>query len=282
MILCFLLPPFFSGCGEQDASLRLETFLQEERKDVRLNERLVLRFSHPLDRTSLCNTSVALRGRKGPARGRWEVHGREICFLPRLPLKPDGSDGGLFPGTDYTLLLKGFPHYEALRARSGACLNRSLHLHFRTAGGNDGSGVLSPNLFVDPVPGSGPELTAVEGVPVTDVGTEGVAVPAGSPLRLTFSEPLFPPSLEGGRTKLYVVNAEGSVDPALDALPLEAHLLPVSPEGCVVALGPRGGFEAGKRYKLYIEDLGFTDFGGRPVEKTRSYLDILCTPPPPS
>ena len=282
MVLLGLLAFLSPGCGGKSPPLRLVSFAQEGRKDVRLNERIVLRFSLPLDRTSLSDASVRLRGGGGPAAGRWRVWGRELSFSPRLPLRPDCADTGLRPGVEYTLLLRGFPSYRALRALSGRRLERTVRLRFRTKGGDGGEAVPGVEQFVDPVPGTGPELAAVGGVSMAELGAEGVKVAPGSSLRLTFSEPLYPPSLEGGRAKLYVVNAEGTVDPDLDVLPLEARLVRVPPEGCVVAVKPRGGFRAGKRYKLCLEDLGFTDFGGRPLERTRSYLDISCTAPPSS
>ncbi len=268
----FLLIPFYSGCGEKE-SFSIVRFLQEGRADVRLNERLILRFSNEVDRSSVTADTVVLRDDRGMmARGTWSVRGREVYFLPALPVKPDCSDVGIAPGRNYTVRVSGFPGYCALRSTKGVHLAKSAIFSFHAI--SESKDRLAS--FVDPKPESGPLIVKVNGAPVAELKPEGIEVQPGSALELTFSEPLFPISVFESQGKLIRIDKEIGVDLELDALPYLARITAGEPRGAVIVLEPRGGFLAGRQYKLMPEFLDFTDFGGKGVERNMSFISIIC------
>jgi hypothetical protein len=137
-----------SGGPEPPDGLRLVGCPQAGRSGVGLNEVLVLHFSDDLDQASVTRESVSIRRPDGrAAEGRLEVRRARIEFHPDLPTLSDLSDGGLLPGTAYTLELLGFPRPDALRDRDGRPLVATWRTAFRTvAPGVDST------LFLDPLP----------------------------------------------------------------------------------------------------------------------------------
>lgn len=269
--LCLLL--FASVACTEAPSFHLETFLPGQAVGVRLNESLVFRFSHEIDCTTVSSKTAAIVDSRGrPAAGSWEVRGQDLLFLPRLPMRGDCTDAGLAPGREYSVRFEGFPSFCALRSTSGSHLDQRLVLTFRTvAGETNGLG-----RFVDPKPESGPNLISVGGVAIEEIDYTGVRVKPGIPLSLTFSEPLYPGSLTGGKSKIYMINVEGTVDVDQDALGLCCRF---GDDPLTVLVEPEGGFLQGKEYKLYRECLIFTDYGGKTVEECRfDHLWIVCPP----
>lgn len=164
-------------------SLRLSAFRQDGDRNVYLNEPLVLDFSEELDPLSITESrngesgSLRVLDPHGvPVPGTLSVNGRQILFQPRLPLLADLSDGGFRPGTEYRVLLAGFPRPDGLRSQAGAPLERSLALGFRTALASNTKPLFDPFLEL----GGGPARMLLEGSrlapsdPITIVGTHGV------------------------------------------------------------------------------------------------------------
>ncbi len=105
--------------------------LYDER--VYLNEALTFSFSEVLDRASVTADSVRIVDDEGvEARGRLEVHGSSLRFVPLLPTSPDLSDAGLRPGRRYTLGLAGFPRPDGLKSIHGHPLAATLLTSFTT------------------------------------------------------------------------------------------------------------------------------------------------------
>jgi len=123
---------------------------------VFLNEELRLYFSAPLDRTTVTRENVRLVDERGnPAHGRLEVAGDCVRFLPDLPRRRDLSDGGLQPGTNYTLELHGFPRPDGLRSAQGALFSGTLRAPLRTVEREgEGGAPRTWNLFDDAEPQS--------------------------------------------------------------------------------------------------------------------------------
>lgn len=100
---------------------------------VYLNEALTFSFSEVLDRASVTSDSVRIVDDEGvEARGRLEVHGSSLRFVPLLPTSPDLSDAGLRPGRRYTLELAGFPRPDGLNSIHGHPLAATLVSSFTT------------------------------------------------------------------------------------------------------------------------------------------------------
>ena len=117
------------GCSRAEGAsppLELLTFKQSGAADVCLNELLAFNFSEELDRSSVTPQSVRISDPSGAAaRGRLQVDGARLTFEPELPLAADLSDGGLRPGTRYTVELGGFPRPDGIRSgRSSSRIRR--------------------------------------------------------------------------------------------------------------------------------------------------------------
>ena len=138
--------------------LRLLQVRPENPQGVYLDEELVLHFSAPLASESATTRSVRVVDEAGrAARGRLRIEGAVLRFEPEPVLGRDLDDGGFRPGVGYTLHLLGFPAPDGLRSSSGAPLERSFSLPFRTVA-RDGSSALFA-LFApapDPEPAARP------------------------------------------------------------------------------------------------------------------------------
>ena len=176
--------------GQGGRVLGLLEFRQMDFDSVALNEELLFYFSSDLDRSSVTSDSVRIldsQGRVVP--GHHSVRRNALSFLPDLPCAADLSDGGLRPGSEYRVVLGGFPRPDGIRAESGALLSASLVLSFRTAE----IGGPSP-LFLDPF--LGPFALRPVGKRSNPIELEdGV-------LMLEYGEALDPSSVPGCRLEL--------------------------------------------------------------------------------
>jgi len=132
--------------------------------DVSLNERIVLVFSTEVDPSSVSPDSIRIRRRSivggqpsgmaftVPALGDFVVRGREVGFVPRLPVRSDFEDAGFLPGTEYRIEVDAFPAYDSVRSRRGRPLPAPVITTFQTRS--------SAPLLRDPVPGP-PSVLAV-------------------------------------------------------------------------------------------------------------------------
>ena len=99
---------------------------------MRLNEDLVFHFSGEIDRTSVTHDCVRVTDAQGRrARGRLDVDGPRVRFVPATVLAPDLSDGGYVPGATYQVEIAGFPRPDGLRGVDGAPLAATYRWRFR-------------------------------------------------------------------------------------------------------------------------------------------------------
>jgi len=181
--------------GEQPKPLWLSAFRQAGERNVYLNEPLVLDFRQDLNPLSV---NVGSDGQAGslrvldplglPVDGSLEINGRQLVFRARLPLLPDLSDGGFRPGTVYHIELMGFPRPDGIRSRSGAPLERSLSLGFRTSLSGGPQPLFDPFLEL----GGGAARMLLEGKHIAP----------GEPMRLVSTYSIDPRSLGSGEFAL--------------------------------------------------------------------------------
>ncbi len=133
--------------------LRLLQVRPENPQGVYLDEELVLHFSAPLASESATTRSVRVVDEAGrAARGRLRIEGAVLRFEPEPVLGRDLDDGGFRPGVGYTLHLLGFPAPDGLRSSSGAPLERSFSLPFRTVARDGSSALFRPRPEERPRP----------------------------------------------------------------------------------------------------------------------------------
>ena len=253
-----LLSLLVAGCAPVETpELSLLQFRQHGQAGVLLNETLDFHFSAELDPASVTDESFAVLGPDGRrARGRVEVDGAKLAFLPDLPKEPDLSDGGLVPGRTYTVLLAGFPRPDGLRGRRGELLGRTTRSSFATVarGGER-------RVFLDPHPD---RLSVFVQVPLTSRRIGPL-----DPILFECDEALHPGSVAAEQFQLFREQPEAGLEPIPVALELVENL----PERALLELRPRGespdvvpALEPGTY--LLFEDPKRSDLetvGGRPV-----------------
>jgi hypothetical protein len=261
-----------AGCSKEDA-FHVEHFAQQDGHEVCLNEPLIFRFSHQIDRSTITVETARISSDQGEvARGRWVVKGRELRFLPRLPLEPDCSDSGLSPGRTYTVHLTGHPAYCAVTSIEGFHLEASRRYTFGTIPYQDEKLA----MFVDPEPETSLKIIEVGGGLFPDLDLDGIVLEAGSALELVFSKPLFPEKVYDSEAMIDMVFQKGALIPERVPLKLMTRILNKKPRGAVIAIEPEMGFQKDARYNLWLETLDFKDFGGRSLE-TPGHISIDCT-----
>ncbi len=170
-----------SSCADTPESgpgLALTAFRQAGQAGVLLNEPLVLHFSDDLDASSVTRASARVVDAEGRSvAGRFEVHGEQLRFHPRLPLRADLSDGGFRPGETIEVQLLGFPSPSGLRSRGGVLLASTYRSSFQVAEPKHTS-------FLDESPDGAAPLV----LEAAEIGT-------ADPMVLTCTEPLDPRSI---------------------------------------------------------------------------------------
>lgn len=268
-----------TACGGGEPApeqLRLEGVRPSDGEGLYLNEELVLTFDAPVDPASVTSSSLRIVGEDGhQARGRWQVQGRTIRFIPEPVLRPSLDDGGYRPGHRYRLIGAGFPRLDGLRGLDGAPLQRGFRWSFTTVDVGPDQVV----VFDDASPGDAQPL-----LPDARQLDErrGLRVQEGQPLLLTCMEPLDPSTLEGRPFELveYEVVLEEvagtlvSVQrPREETIGLSLALRVNEPQGargaapsCELELHPERPLRSGTAYDLVPrEPLRLTDFHGNPV-----------------
>lgn len=137
-----------------------------------------------------------------------QVDRRRVVFQPRCPSEDDFGDGGLLPGTDYSLIVAANPGAPTLRSLAGEPLTGGLLRQFHTPDSDDAS-----DLFIDTV--AGPPLVLI------------------LPTRPQPGEPIDPDTpathvVIGGLKRFFgrdQVTQEGRLEPGL-SLPLNHYSLP--------------------------------------------------------
>jgi hypothetical protein len=244
------------GSGPRESPLlEVRARLPRVSEGVLLNEPLVVYFSEPLDRSTVTHDSVRITDADGQrARGRLEVEGESLRFVPDPVYARDLSDGGFRPATTYTVELSGFPDPAGLRSADGAPLARSLTWSFRTVVVGDPQVAV---LFEDATPEHGGALTLA-------VGT----VVEGQPLYLRSAEPLDPSTLDDAEF-LFLPERGG------EAVRAHARLVPrtsLPPELQTAGRGtawlqllPLDAPLGPGIYLLDAPELELRDYGGNPV-----------------
>jgi len=211
------------ACGSrpEDEPLVLLEFRQNELDSVALNEELLFFFSRDLDPASVTSDSLRVidaAGRDVPGERR--LRGDALSFLPELPCRPDLSDGGFRPGSEYSVILGGFPRPDGLRALDGALLSASLRLDFRTASLEQGT-VLFLDPFAPPFP-----------LRIRAKGSERLELEDGR-LVLEAREPLDPSQVPSARFELRRRGLEEVVPARLELVhnrrdSSELHVIPLA------------------------------------------------------
>lgn len=178
----------------------------EDPSAVRLNEDLVFHFSGEIDRTSVTHDCVRITDAQGrPARGRLDVDGTRVRFVPATVLAPDLSDGGYVPGATYQVEIAGFPRPDGLRGVDGAPLASTYRWSFRVVEVANGGGPFFEDRDPDrvrplrlfPAPQSVPKLRREEEKPSGGTELRYELGPLDA-IYLRCEEPLDPSSLVDG------------------------------------------------------------------------------------
>ncbi|MBI4879740.1 MAG: Ig-like domain-containing protein [Planctomycetes bacterium] len=243
--------PFAACSGGKEEFRLVEVIPAASAEPLRLNEPLTFVFSREVDPSSVTAQAVAIRRSDGqPAEGRLATGGDRVTFVPRVVGAAAPLDGGYGAAESVTAELEAFPSRLGVLSASGEPLARphcSTH-HVVPAG--DPAASLSA-LFLDAARGVGPRLTNRLKAP----GERFATVRPGGRIRLEFSEPLWPPSVNQGTIRLRYDNPDR--DPVDATLELEQD-----ERRAAVELWPRGGFQAGTRYLLGLGEPGVLDLAG--------------------
>jgi hypothetical protein len=228
-----------TGCGEAERRSRAEPFrfagCDQTRGDaVRLTERLLLRFTAPVDPGTLRPETIRITRQAfgetnvEDVRGTYRLVGRGdvVAFVPQVPLRSDLSDGGLKPESSYLVRIAGYPRPDGLRALDGRLLEESATFAFRTVGRGQ-----VHELFALGDPWPGDELPLVPRVvPEQDVEHNVHAWADAETWLLVFDAPLRPDSL-GPRSVRLIQEPRDASSPLASAPPAEwpaEELIPVA------------------------------------------------------
>ncbi|HEX9794121.1 MAG TPA: hypothetical protein VGC54_09090 [Planctomycetota bacterium] len=163
------------------ASLRIVEGPGSDGRALALDQPLRVEFDRPLPAAMRAGAFAILDAAGAPREAAsHEVAGRYLMIHPRLPRRPDLSDGTLRPGAHYRLILRGVPHLVAVRSPEGAALIGDRVLEFETLPRDD------PAALVGGVPSrDGLRLLLPGGgiPPLAVVGGDGmVELPLSGPL----------------------------------------------------------------------------------------------------
>ncbi len=253
-----LLLVLATACAPAKSSeLELLRFRQEGQSGVLLNETLDFHFSTELDPSSVTQESFGVFDPQGErVRGRVEVHGVKLLFLPDLPKQSDLSDGGLVPDRRYDVRLVGFPRPDGLRGRRGELLRHTSRLGFRTLERRPDA-----RFFLDPHPDRMTVFVSVP-LPARRIGPL-------DPILFECDEALDPSSVAAEEFQLFREEPGSGLTP----IPVELRLVENAAERAVLELRPKGerqdllpALEPGT-YLLFDDPKrsDLTTLGGRPV-----------------
>lgn len=190
------------------------------RTDVRLNEELRFYFTDEVERVSVTRESVRIVDEQGrEARGRIEVEGACVRFVPVLPLASDLSDAGLLPDRRYHVELRGFPAPDGLRSVRGAPLGAGLSATFETV---QSRGASARSLFEDRLQNRAGLLKLHP--PLSGRAEDPYVVSTQGSLFLVSAKPIDPTSIDADDFVLQVTNKKPAV-----RLPLSVRLIENEP-----------------------------------------------------
>jgi hypothetical protein len=263
LALCLL-----GGCTPGEGRFEIVGFEQEGRRDVRLNEPLLFRFTGPVDPTSVnSSTSSIVDDRGVAARGTWSTAGTELRFLPDHPTGADSAGAGLAFGRNYRIVFAGYPMHGTVLSTDGRVLESKAEFEFSTLGREDAR---------DPVPAESPRLIAVDGIPLEEIPYRGLEIPPDEGFVMEFSEPLHPASVLGGGLRLHGLDEEGVSPAGTGIVALECSFVS-GLHNRVVRARPIEPLEPGRRYNLRSESIGFKDFGGNGMRvDSFNFIQFRC------
>lgn len=249
-----LLAPATAACTPlaepEPVVLELRSVLPRVSEGVYLNEPLVFYFSDALDRSSVTSSSVSIKGPGGrSARGRFEVDGDSLRFVPARVYARELDDGGFAPGTRYEVRLAGFPDPGALRSASGAPLAHGWSWSFLTVPSDEGA------VFQDDSPQRGSPLVVAD-----------TSLTEQEPVLLACGEPLDPSTLRDEDFRLLSGQDVLRVVTRLVPRPDRPDLAPIAPGGAWIELSPLEPLQAGRTYRVAVApDLALRDYGRNPI-----------------
>jgi len=248
----------FGACGEgngvEDVHFVVDGVWPREGTGVFLNEAIVVHFSDDVERTSVTNASfVVQRAEDGrPAQGRLLVDGPRVRFDPMIPRSRSLEDAGLFPGTRYEVVVRGYPHLDGVRSTRGVPLSATTQWTFATAQRTDPP----TQLFDDRTPAFGASLTLFS-----------KTVSPDEALQLECAEPLDPTTLEDDDFTLHLVTDEGPVEeiPVWLRLLRNEHPAGAKAGRAVIEVRPRKSLLSGTYLLRPNASLRLRDFAGNQV-----------------
>ncbi len=246
---------------------------------VLLNQELVVRFSEPIDPSTVTNDSVRVLDEGGhPVAGQLRCGSRSLRFSPIPPVTRELRDGSLSLGGSYRLEIIGWPTSYGIRSRAGRPLEHSLSVSFEVP--RDPTDLGFPSPFV-PV-GVGEEPFTLD-------------VSHGRPLRMAADEPVLdlhftlPPRPDRVTADAFVfVDLEVGSDSEREIIPESVVVLAErSPwsrhygSTVRVRFRPDQGIEAGDDIYLMFRsepDRVLRDYGDRPLVPSVAPLKVEIDP----
>lgn len=249
-ILTATLPLAWVACSRTDDGFHLLAIQPDPAHGpLALNASLTLRFDREVDPSSITGNGIELQCDGRPARGRFEVDGNNVTFIPRPVSTLDGSEGGYVPGAELRLVIEGFPGRAGVLDRAGRPLERSVRRSWPVAN------VGSPGAFLDIAPGRAPVVTNLAALGSTDPRK---IKPHGF-VRIAFSEPILPSTLSATAIDLRFDNPDRS--------PVAAEIQFSQGETTSeILVRPVDGFQRETRYLLSLAGGVLTDPSGMAVE----------------
>lgn len=248
-LLCFLL----SACSPREVEdrFKLDRFAQAGRDDVFLNEKLVFKFSQPVDPSSINQENLTIFDRQGnrpPGHIQIGPEGREILFVPKAVLSRELDDGGYKPGETYEVRISGFPRSNVVRSMSGRGLGEGYRSSFR---------VLDPKTL--PENRSSPFEDENTAQPFQERAVEPII---GQPLLIYFSKPVRPDTVRDEHFRL--LENPNPMQRNSRLIPVKARLIE-NLDSATVALDIGEGAKLDVDYEIEVSEL--RDFSGRALQQ---------------
>jgi hypothetical protein len=242
------------GDSPSEARFVVDGVWPREGEGVYLNEAIVVHFSDEVERTSVTSASFSVRrARDGRlAQGYLSVDGPRVRFDPRVPLSRSLDDAGLFPGTRYVVVVRGYPYLDGVRSVRGVPLGATTRWSFETAERGD----MPTQLFDDRTPAIGALLKLFSETVAPDEAVQ-----------LVCAEPLDPTTLHDSDFSLHLVTDAGLVDetPVWLRLLQNDHPRGRQPGRAVIEVRPRKSLLPGTYILKPVAELHLRDFAGNQI-----------------
>ncbi len=247
----------FQGCGDEPREFRVaEVTPGPANSTLHLNEPITLRFSEPVDPSSVTLDSVRVVGKdRRIASGRLIATGDHVTFVPKPVAAASLDDGGFAPGERVEVAVFAFPKRDGVLSTGGEPLRRPFKATFDVVGVEAAE---SSNFaaFVDTEPGEKPHLSNLDRL--HDGAGDAVIHPDGSVI-LAFNKPLAPRTVDSNAIDLRYDNH--------DRTPVETETRLIQYEDrAEIRIRPTAGFQPRTRYLLIVKSGRLRDLVGNLVE----------------